>query len=243
MMNRVPLVPRAQVEAREKQLRLVAETQAKLAARREDTAMRPSSARNGPSSPPCAIDFSVKLPPEPPLAMAVQEGGTPGGLFPKIQDVPIHIRGSYARLGPIVARRMPRFFAGESQPPIREGSGRRELARWIASPANPLTARVIVNRVWQWHFGEGLVRTPSNFGTRSEPPSHPRASRLASHAVRRRRLVAQETSPTHHAFSRLSTIERRAPRRRYRKTPRTAGWPGSLRAVWTPRRFATPCSP
>src|SRR5262249_46846111 len=98
----------------------------------------------------------------------------PGGLFPQIQDVPIHIRGSYARLGPVVARRLPRFFAGDAQPPIRDGSGRRELARWVASAENPLTARVIVNRVWQWHFGEGLVRTPSNFGMLSEPPSHPR---------------------------------------------------------------------
>jgi Protein of unknown function (DUF1553) len=106
--------------------------------------------------------------------MAVQEGGTPGGLFPKIQDVPIHIRGSYAKLGPIVARRLPRFLAGETQPPMREGSGRRELAHWVASAKNPLTARVIVNRIWPWHFGEGLVRTPSNFGMRSETPSHPR---------------------------------------------------------------------
>ncbi len=106
--------------------------------------------------------------------MAVQEGGTPGGLFPKIQDVPIHVRGSYAKLGPIVARHLPRFLAGRSQAPIREGSGRLELARWVASPKNPLTARVIVNRVWQWHFGEGLVPTPSNLGMRSEPPSHPK---------------------------------------------------------------------
>jgi hypothetical protein len=105
--------------------------------------------------------------------MAVQEGGTPGGLFPKIQDVPIHIRGSYTRLGPVVARHLPRFFAGESQPPITSGSGRRELADWVASKDNPLTARVIVNRVWQWHFGEGLVRTPNNFGLLSESPSHP----------------------------------------------------------------------
>jgi hypothetical protein len=57
---------------------------------------------------------------------------------------------------------------------MREGSGRRELAHWVASAKNPLTARVIVNRIWQWHFGEGLVRTPSNFGMRSETPSHPR---------------------------------------------------------------------
>jgi hypothetical protein len=105
--------------------------------------------------------------------MAVTEGGTRGGLFPGIQDVPIHIRGSYAKLGPVVPRRLPRFLAGENQPPITHGSGRRELAAWIASPKNPLTARVIVNRVWQWHFGEGLVRTPSNFGLLSEPPTHP----------------------------------------------------------------------
>jgi len=108
-----------------------------------------------------------------PLAMAVIDGGTPGGLFPRIQDVPIHIRGSYTKLGPVVPRRLPRFFAGEDQPAITNGSGRMELAAWVASRGNPLTARVIVNRVWQWHFGEGLVRTPSNFGLLSEPPSHP----------------------------------------------------------------------
>jgi hypothetical protein len=111
--------------------------------------------------------------PNPPLAMAVQEGGTPGGLFPGIQDVPIHIRGSYTRLGRVVPRRLPQFFAGDSQPPIAKGSGRLELANWVASKDNPLTARVVVNRVWQWHFGEGLVRTPNNFGMRSEPPTHP----------------------------------------------------------------------
>jgi hypothetical protein len=108
-----------------------------------------------------------------PLAEAAAEGGTPGGLFPGIQDVPIHIRGSYTRLGAIVPRRMPSYFAGENQPAIAHGSGRRELAAWIASAQNQLTARVIVNRVWQWHFGAGLVRTPNNFGLLSEPPSHP----------------------------------------------------------------------
>jgi Protein of unknown function (DUF1553)/Protein of unknown function (DUF1549)/Planctomycete cytochrome C len=172
VMNRVPLVPKTQVEAREKQLRLVAEAQARLVAIEKT----PQAADFGKKRAELAAErdrLERGLPPEPPLAMAVQQGGTPGGLFPSIQDVPIHIRGSYARLGPVVARRMPRFLAGDSQPPIRTGSGRLELARWVASPANPFTARVIVNRVWQWHFGEGLVRTPSNFGVRSEPPSHP----------------------------------------------------------------------
>ena len=107
-----------------------------------------------------------------PVAMAVQEGGMTGGLFPNIQDVPIHIRGSYTKLGQVVPRRMPRFLAGE-QPPISSGSGRQQLAEFVASRDNPLTARVIVNRVWQWHFGEGLVRTPSNFGKLGERPTHP----------------------------------------------------------------------
>lgn len=137
-------------------------------------------------APPVAADHPERLalirerdalqsamPPPVPVALAVQDGGMPGSLFPNIQDVPIHIRGSYTRLGKVVPRRMPGFFAGDSQPPITQGSGRRELAAWVASPSNPLTARVIVNRIWQGHFGEGLVRTPNNLGLLSEPPSHP----------------------------------------------------------------------
>jgi hypothetical protein len=108
-----------------------------------------------------------------PLAHAMQEGGTPQSMFPGIQDVPVHIRGSYARLGEVVPRRLPRVLAGEQQPAITQGSGRRELAEWIASPANPLTARVMANRIWQHHFGEGIVRTANNFGKLGTPPTHP----------------------------------------------------------------------
>jgi hypothetical protein len=111
--------------------------------------------------------------PAPSKSLGIQDGGTPGGMFTGIQDVPVHFRGSYTRLGERVPRRLPEFFAGPNQPLIRQGSGRLELARWVSSPNNPLTARVLVNRVWQGHFGEGLVGTPNNFGKLGDRPTHP----------------------------------------------------------------------
>jgi len=83
------------------------------------------------------------------------------------------VRGRYDRLGATVPRRFPRILAGDVQPPVGEGSGRRALAEWLADPGNPLPPRVYVNRLWQHHFGAGLVRTPGNFGKMGEPPSHP----------------------------------------------------------------------
>src|SRR6188472_3966695 len=59
------------------------------------------------------------------------------------------------------------------QKPFQKGSGRLELAQAIVRPDNPLTARVAVNRIWMHHFGAGLVRTPSDFGLRAEPPTNP----------------------------------------------------------------------
>jgi hypothetical protein len=108
-----------------------------------------------------------------PCAHGVQEGGPRFSLFPGIRDARIHVRGSYDQLGKPVPRHFPRVLTGDPQPAISLGSGRLELARWVVSAANPLTARVMVNRIWQHHFGEGIVRTPSNFGRLGTPPTHP----------------------------------------------------------------------
>jgi hypothetical protein len=85
----------------------------------------------------------------------------------------IHLRGEPERPGPEVPRRFLVILGGDPLPKGSTGSGRLELADWITRPTNPLTARVFVNRVWQWHFGRGLVATVSDFGTRGELPSHP----------------------------------------------------------------------
>lgn len=102
-----------------------------------------------------------------------QEGGVPDSPQAGFHDVRVHIRGRYDRLGPVVPRRFPTIIAGSNPPPITSGSGRRELAQWITRDDHPLTSRVIVNRLWQLHFGAGLVRTPGNFGKLGQPPTHP----------------------------------------------------------------------
>jgi hypothetical protein len=93
---------------------------------------------------------------------------------PKPQDTAVMIRGQAETRGDVVPRRFLEVLSGpKPQPFPTDSSGRLELAKAIASKSNPLTARVIVNRVWMHHFGEGFVRTPDDIGTQSEPPSHP----------------------------------------------------------------------
>jgi len=89
------------------------------------------------------------------------------------RDLPIYARGDVTRPGAVVSRRFLRILSDEEPPAWQEGSGRKQLADALADPRNPLTARVLVNRVWSWHFGRGLVATPSNFGILGERPSHP----------------------------------------------------------------------
>jgi cytochrome c553 len=165
----------------------------RLAAEAGQTAAAPLreelSGAGGPfwlSAPPAAADSpriameeelrQLEQQPPPPLELAVgiQEGAVPDTAYTGTMDVRIHRRGDYNNLGEVVPRGMPEVLrAVNPPPPITTGSGRRELADWVASPKNPLTARVMVNRIWQHHFGAGLVRTPGDFGLRGEAPTHP----------------------------------------------------------------------
>jgi hypothetical protein len=103
-----------------------------------------------------------------------------------IDEPRVFRRGNPATKGDEVPRRFLQALSPTDGKPFVQGSGRLEMARATASPDNPLTARVWVNRVWMHHFGEGLVRTPSDFGLRSDPPTHPHlldwlASQLVAH--------------------------------------------------------------
>ncbi len=105
------------------------------------------------------------------------ELGIPAALTTAEHDAepPPHVfkRGSASQLGEVVPRQFLTVLSRAGRKPFTNGNGRLELARAIASPENPLTARVMVNRIWQHHFGAGLVRTPSDFGLRAETPIHP----------------------------------------------------------------------
>lgn len=110
--------------------------------------------------------------PKIPKAMAVDEA--------PVKLVAVHVRGNHLQFdGEPLPRRVPTIFnepqLSELTPPSfpEQASGRLALAQWLTDPAHPLTARVMVNRIWQGHFGEGLVGSSSNFGLRGDEPSHP----------------------------------------------------------------------
>lgn len=101
-----------------------------------------------------------------PTAYAVAEGKTIG-------NVALQFKGDPTKPGNVVPRGFPTIFGGATLPKDDRSSGRLALANWIADAKNPLTARVLVNRVWQYHFGRGIVATPNDFGRQGQAPTHP----------------------------------------------------------------------
>jgi hypothetical protein len=110
-------------------------------------------------------EWRAKSPVAPPRAMVMTDGSPS-------QPV-VFLRGNPNNRGPQVPRQFPELLTGPGRKAFTDGSGRLEMARAIADPKNPLTARVMVNRVWGHLFGQGLVRTPSDLGVRCDPPTHP----------------------------------------------------------------------
>ncbi len=112
-----------------------------------------------------AADLRAHMPPKPEFAMASVDNPHPF-------DPYVFIRGNAGNRGDTVPRRFIQLLSGPDSQPFTD-SGRLELAQDIADAKNPLTSRVIVNRIWMYHFGAAIVRTPSDFGTRGEPPTNP----------------------------------------------------------------------
>ncbi len=111
-------------------------------------------------------ELDAMHPGAPPRAMALLDNASP-------TEPVVFKRGNPGNPGDKVPRQFLEVVAGANRKPFAKGSGRLEMAESIASKSNPLTARVFVNRVWMYHFGTAFVSTPSDFGLRSDPPSHP----------------------------------------------------------------------
>jgi hypothetical protein len=111
-------------------------------------------------------DKEVEAPKVNPEVMHVVQDGD-------AKDLHVFVRGNVERKGDVVPRRFLTVLSKPDASPFKDGSGRAELAKAIVDRSNPLTARVMVNRVWAMLFGVGLVPTPSNFGRSGQPPSHP----------------------------------------------------------------------
>jgi hypothetical protein len=173
-----------------------------------------------------------KAAPELPSAMGVEEG--------QIVEGKILVRGKHLTPGDPVARRLPLVLASAADPKSTaartpkfgpDSSGRLELARWLVDGDHPLTARVMVNRIWRWHFGGGLVSTPDNFGSIGARPTHPELLDWLA----RRFVEAGWSIKTMHRLIMLSTTYRTGAA--YDSRAAAVDPENRLRWRWTPRRL------
>jgi hypothetical protein len=149
-------------------------------------------------------ELDVTHPGSPARAMVMNDAPNP-------TNPHVFIRGNPGRPGKAVPRRFLRALSpGGEAKPFTDGSGRLELAKAIASPDNPLTVRVMVNRIWHHHFGVGLVATPSDFGVRGEPPTHPE---LLDFLARRFVESGWSVKATHRLIMLSSTYQQKSDRR------------------------------
>jgi hypothetical protein len=154
----------ASVEADYKKAQ-AAEAEAKKAAESPEKAARVTAATQAVAEAKKKLDAVSAAAPAIDDAYAVAEG--------QPADARVQLRGDPKRLGDEVPRHFPAILGGQTLPTGAKGGGRLELASWLTDRSNPLTARVLVNRIWQHHFGRGLVPTPNDFGRQGAAPSHP----------------------------------------------------------------------
>lgn len=173
----VPLVPPAEVEAILKPHR---ERAAAAAAEVKRLEAAEAEAKKAPDGPDKAARVSAAAAG---LAEARKKQAAVQAEAPAIEDAyavadgrpgnaRVHLRGDPKRLGDEVPRHFPAVLGGQELPKGSATSGRLQLADWLTDPGNPLTARVMVNRIWQHHFGRGIVQTPNDFGRQGRAPTH-----------------------------------------------------------------------
>ena len=169
-LNEYPLAPAETVQAYQQHQQRIRDQEAKVrkpaeTAKAENRELTDDEKKQVEADTAQLEELKKTAPAKYPVAHTIADSGA--------SDMALAIRGNLRKPGPIAPRRFLRILAGEDAPTFQPGSGRLALADALVAPSNPLTARVFVNRIWLQHVGQGLVRTPSNFGKLGEAPTHP----------------------------------------------------------------------
>ena len=151
----------------------------------------------------------------------------------------VNVRGNPHTLGDQVSERFLASFVAAITKPFTDGSGRLDLADDIV--ASPLAARVIVNRVWRWHFGSGIVETPDNFGKMGDPPSDPELLEYLASSFVKNGMSIKKLQREILLSSDVSTQQRNHRPRTPRRMARTGSIGAPTGSAWMPKRSAIRC--